>query len=179
MDELGPEIRRNGLADSLRAEYVYMSKMFDNAQVILDKSLPRFFFKPAQTKRLLAEKIRSLIEADSTAPPARKPLDLSDLTSSYWEVFLLRKAGSRALEESLPPFEKALKQADTDHVRLAATRVLLALMAHRQEKGALPDSLQALVPAYFEGVPLDPCTGKEFRYSAEKMILYSTGADGI
>jgi hypothetical protein len=151
MDELGPEIRRNGLADSLRAEYVYMSKMFDNAQVILDKSLPRFFFKPAQTKRLLAEKIRSLIEADSTAPPARKPLDLSDLTSSYWEVFLLRKAGSGALEESLPPFEKALKQADTDHVRLATTRVLLRSWRTAKRRALCPTRSRRSSPRISRG----------------------------
>jgi len=52
-------------------------------------------------------------------------------------------------------------------------------MAHREEKGALPDSLQALVPTYLDAVTLDPYTKRAFRYSKAEMILYSMGADGV
>jgi hypothetical protein len=60
-------------------------------------------------------------------------------------------------------------------VRIAATRLLLALKAYTQETGRLPDQLDALVPGYLDAVPRDGFNGKPFRYDREKGILYSVG----
>jgi hypothetical protein len=43
-------------------------------------------------------------------------------------------------------------------------RLLLALEARRLEKGTLPESLDALVGPYLDRLPMDPATGKPFRY---------------
>jgi hypothetical protein len=45
-----------------------------------------------------------------------------------------------------------------------AARILLALEAWKMEHGKLPDSLDNLAGKYFENVPVDPFSGKAFRY---------------
>jgi hypothetical protein len=45
-----------------------------------------------------------------------------------------------------------------------ATRICLALSAWRIEHGELPDSLQELVGEYFDVLPVDPYSGKDFVY---------------
>lgn len=50
-----------------------------------------------------------------------------------------------------------------------------ALERYRNAKGALPDSLDALTPAYLASVPMDPCDGKPLRYRREPVgyVVYS------
>jgi hypothetical protein len=67
--------------------------------------------------------------------------------------------------------------------KLASTRAgetLLAIARYRQEHSALPDRLEALVPAYLAAVPADPFTGQALRYRADssRVVVYSVGADG-
>jgi len=182
IEELRPEIARTALADSFKAEYVMLSNSLDlyvQGKVVDCRAPePRFLLKPNQTRRLLGEKIRGWIERDAVPARSRRPLDDSDMENpSSFEIFVLRGAGRRVLDLLLSSCSGTQREADFAPVRLAATRALLAIAAYRAEKGALPDSLEALVPAYLEALPLDPYTGKSFLYSASKMILYSTGAD--
>jgi len=69
---------------------------------------------------------------------------------------------------------------------LAGTRTVIAIERYRIAKGALPDSLDALVPAYLSAVPTDPMTGKPMLYTRIKRdphgrvyLAYSTGIDGV
>jgi hypothetical protein len=48
-----------------------------------------------------------------------------------------------------------------------AVQILLALEAWKLEHGKLPDSLDVLAGKYFEKVPVDPFSGKSFRYFPE------------
>ena len=182
IEELQTEVRRNDLADVFKAQYVMLANTFDlyaAGKITGFAPGPTFLMKPNQTRRLLGEKIRGWIERDAIPPHARKAFDDSDMEyPSTLEVYLLRGAGRKALNWWLGS-SRAEKQADTAHWTLAATRALLALTAFRTEKGALPDSLQALVPGYLDAVPLDPYTGKQFLYSAAKMLLYSPGPGGF
>ena len=43
--------------------------------------------------------------------------------------------------------------------------IVLALCNWRRKHGRLPDALEELVPAYFDALPLDPWSGRPFRYS--------------
>jgi hypothetical protein len=72
----------------------------------------------------------------------------------------------------------ATKWAAAD-ANLALLRAALALQAHRAERGAYPDELAALVPAYLEAVPTDPFDGKPLRYRRDggSYVLYSVGPD--
>ena len=60
-----------------------------------------------------------------------------------------------------------------------AALTILALEAYRKERGALPASLDDLVPAYLSSVPRDQLHGTPLRYErrAGSYVLYSLGAD--
>jgi hypothetical protein len=60
---------------------------------------------------------------------------------------------------------------------LSAIRLLLACRAYEEATGRLPETLEALVPGYLPAVPCDPFDGAPFRYSAERGLLYSVGAN--
>jgi hypothetical protein len=62
---------------------------------------------------------------------------------------------------------------------LAATRAVLALEAYRDERGALPGSLEELVPEFLSEVPRDAFDGNPLRYLPERAVVYSVGADFI
>jgi len=81
----------------------------------------------------------------------------------------------------------ATKQVDDSVQRFrakqAALEVLLATQAYRRDKGEFPESLDQLVPQYWEAVPLDPCdrNGGRLLYRREellKAIVWSVGEDG-
>ncbi len=62
---------------------------------------------------------------------------------------------------------------------LRATRLFLALRGYSLEHGALPESLDALVPAYIDSVPADPFSPDESQilYSRTERQLWSVGKD--
>jgi len=64
-----------------------------------------------------------------------------------------------------------------ENVEIGATRVLLAMKAFKLDKGRLPATLDELVPAYLDAVPLDDFDGKPLRYNPAKKIIYSVGED--
>lgn len=60
---------------------------------------------------------------------------------------------------------------------IQATRLRLAALTFKRDKGALPRTLGELVPAYIDRVPADPFDGKPIRYNPDKKIIYSVGTD--
>ncbi len=62
-------------------------------------------------------------------------------------------------------------------MHIQAARLLFALRAFEEAKGALPASLPELVPDFIDAVPPDPFDGKPIRYSPEKRIIWSVGQD--
>ena len=66
---------------------------------------------------------------------------------------------------------KKLPALDLDRLELAGRRaslLLLALRLYRSETGALPATLDALVPKYLPAIPLDPYDGQTMRYRLSK-----------
>jgi len=63
--------------------------------------------------------------------------------------------------------------------RLRLTRLMVAARCYSLEAGRLPDSLDALVPEYFDKLPLDPFSGKPFVYEprANPPRIRSVGKD--
>ena len=185
IEELWPETRRAGFGDALRAEYAILSDEIDRfaAGTLFffagEPSYFRLFVKPNQTKRLLAEKFRALIEAEGMIVSDRKTPELPDSGPGSIEVFLMRRGGERLLVGLMPTSPDILKHADSARFGMTATRTMLGLLVHRAEKGVLPDSLQALVPGTLDSLPIDPYSGKELRYSVAKQLIYSPGVDGL
>jgi hypothetical protein len=62
---------------------------------------------------------------------------------------------------------------------LMADETIACLQAYRKEKGAYPDSLDALVPGYMPDLPIDPWTGKPMLYKVtdDGYLLYACGPD--
>jgi hypothetical protein len=64
---------------------------------------------------------------------------------------------------------------------LRCSRASLAVERYRLANGALPDSLDALVPKFLNAVPTDPFNGQPLRYKrlAAGYVVYSVGEDGV
>ena len=71
-----------------------------------------------------------------------------------------------------------LKEAQLE-ATLLASRTGLACRLHKSRTGQYPDSLEALVPAILEEIPVDPFTGKPlvYRREGEGFIVYSLGSN--
>ncbi|HIJ65453.1 MAG TPA: sigma-70 family RNA polymerase sigma factor [Candidatus Hydrogenedentes bacterium] len=95
-------------------------------------------------------------------------LDISDI------------AGQSALAELLFPSVNALSRAEAQsNAYLRGTRLVVAIDWHAAERGAYPESLDALAPDYVASLPEDPFTGGSFHYAPSEAgyLLYSAGAD--
>lgn len=93
----------------------------------------------------------------------------------------LRTFGSDLFLMNLCPPNIFLRPALADTwTRLAVTAI--ALKRHELRHGALPESLDSLVPEFLEAVPIDPMDGQPVRYRRREQggfLLYSVGYDGI
>ncbi len=65
------------------------------------------------------------------------------------------------------------------HMR--CTVAALAMERYRLGNGALPESLDELVPEYLDSVPLDPFDEKPLRYATKDgyVVIYSVGENGV
>ena len=64
--------------------------------------------------------------------------------------------------------------------RAQVTRLAIACKVFESETGEPPSGLEKLMPAYFEELPLDPYTGKDFVYRLLPeggFVIYSVGSD--
>lgn len=140
--------------------------------------LERVLFKPNRTRRIMAECYREMIAAApkrfADAPDFDKFRTMA-VEEQRWAggnygggtFFGLTVMGCRGVQE--------LKCRA--NINVAATRVLLAMRAFKIEKGRLPTTLDELVPAYLDTVPLDDFDGKPLRYNPAKKVIYSVGKD--
>jgi hypothetical protein len=138
----------------------------------------RIIFNYEKSVGVLAEEYRNLSEAfakhrsEYNVNPAmqivhqRSVLEHVLSKNSLGEVFLSMDVGS---------VELTMKHKCIEKSRFAATQIILALRRYQLESGALPQTLDALVPNYLPQVPGDDFDGQPFRYLAEKKLLYSVG----
>lgn len=68
-----------------------------------------------------------------------------------------------------------IRSGDTSHSHI---RVMLALRLHELEHGSLPSTLDALVPAYLDAVPIDVYGGKSMAWNPGAQTVYSVGKNG-
>jgi hypothetical protein len=80
----------------------------------------------------------------------------------------------RTAAASLYGFEMRRCASDT---HLEATASLVALHAHLLAHGRLPETLDALRPAYLEVLPRDHFDGAPLRYDPARRLLWSVGSD--
>jgi hypothetical protein len=78
-----------------------------------------------------------------------------------------------------PATSRAFTSAEVAWLRRDAILVGVALERYRRSHGSYPASLEALVPEFIEGVPVDRFDGRPLRYvlTDEGPLVYSAGAD--
>ncbi len=87
----------------------------------------------------------------------------------------------------LPHFERLIDRFDMLKTDRAGTITVLAIARYAADHdGLYPDTLEDLVPAYLNDVPIDPFSGEPMCYQritqpndTITFVVYSTGADGI
>jgi len=92
-------------------------------------------------------------------------------------------AGSRLIDESDEPFEgfQTIHVIDArSRAQLLAARSAVAIERYRMAHGAIPVSLDELVPAYLPEIPVDPFNGEPMRYAAgtDRYAVFSVDGDG-
>jgi hypothetical protein len=138
--------------------------------------------------RLNGPQLRELFGALAAVEKARESPDAfverdrewSRLTYGGWRLLVVRIQAWRwrsSLKDSEEKFKLKVRRSETE---LRLLRVEAAVRLHRLERGAFPDKLDQLVPAYLEAPPVDPFTGQPLVYRSETnlFVLYSAGPDG-
>jgi hypothetical protein len=188
----------SGLAHALATEYVVFQNLIDAlasgklstdppmkvASTPLQRAMLPLVFDPERTKNALATAIVRMIrsapkhyaDADMRLPEVP---DMGTRRSHFLLLVSGNAVGKILVGMLLPAQSRSLQQKCTQNCSIAATQVSIALRCYQLEHGELPDALDALVPKYFDAVPLDDFDGKPMRYSKEKKVIYSVGADLI
>ena len=113
-------------------------------------------------------------------PPRDGPFGMPSLGGHITWLHVLRNPLGDHLVTLLAPADARIAQS---HFRALAelrlNRLFLALRCYQLEHGRLPESLDELVPEYFDQVPLDPFSEEPFRYepAGDAPRLYSVGPD--
>ena len=117
----------------------------------------------------------------------QKAIDAVDLPdperlAALREMFEAVKAGEHGgkLTGTFWPIYPYIFTVDVRHLAFTrATQTALAIEQYRLAEGRLPQSLDDLVPAYIEAVPLDPCNGRPLKYHTLQpgFVVYSIGDD--
>jgi len=171
---------------ALRREYVIMANAAErfsrgeNLGLDWPPFIPRRpFFKPQQTKRLLAEVFQALIGSPKPMLVAEK--------RKLWASALEKVRGPRwvptnflgkvVAELMVQPHERSFLDLATEDFSLFAPKLLFALKRFQRDRGALPDSLDELVPSYLKEIPRDPFDGEKLRYDKARKIVWTVGPD--
>ncbi len=170
-----------GLADAFRGEYACASWLIAKAARTEYILFGRFVFKPNRTRRLFADALTMLI--DKTDKPYTEASSLDLNIPEYGSLRTIKgylsgnvdgKGLFRSIMGSSLRVQVAMYRSDSS---VGATQILIALKCYTLEHGELPNTLNELVPEYFDAVPLDDFDGQPVRYSKEKGVLYSIGKD--
>ncbi len=136
----------------------------------------RYFFKPNQTKRDLAEVHRFMIDQATRIYADMEPFDISEKKGGRWAVLRPNAIGNYVFLIMLPS-EKIVEARCRADGLLAGAKLVVACNRFAREKGQWPETLAELVPEYLGAVPQDPYDGAPFRYSAEKGLVWAVGTN--
>ncbi len=81
---------------------------------------------------------------------------------------------------SIPNFSRAVETALRNETERQLTLAAIAISRFELRRGALPSSLEALVPEFLPSVPYDPMSGRTLQYrrgTNHDFVLYSVGED--
>lgn len=157
------------------AEYSGMSGAAESA---LDLAGAILFAADRATEQLTYDSMIGLSLAQAALPQWER-----GSTDDFFEkVVQPRRTGQSRLILCgllLPALDKATQSGDRAGQSLDGVRVAVALHRFKLAKGAWPESLDALVPAYLASVPVDRWTGGPVLYAIKDTgpVVYSVGYD--
>ncbi len=183
----------DGLVEALRSELNFFDMVIqliqrDGIEKFTDGGLKapkivltsNLLFKPNKTRRLYAEVVRKQITLVGK--------DVATIRANQRVVFLPQSGigrynpenviGRLGLDISTPTWSLISLNYNRDQSRISATQALLAIRAYKLDHGALPESLDALVPDYLPSVPLDYMDFAPIRYSKKHRVVWSIGTSG-
>lgn len=149
--------------------YVELGKMFyDEPNLYLNL----IFYKPNATLSLHLELMREAISNAEQLPINMSfPVNNEVHNNPPW---LLNYRGYAILQ--LNNFDELIYRFHAANAYLTVTRVGLALAGYTQEhEGALPTTLEELVPRYLSDLPTDPMDGNPLRYDPAQRKVWSIG----
>ncbi len=197
-DELLPYIKalekykknENGLKVAFKYQYGYFVWLIDtaaNGQLKLteNRMVERltkygFYFKANKTKSYFADFARVQISNVDVPCGFREGREIQRLTpQSPIRMFVTENLAGKVLYDmAMPRYARTIHEERCEEdLSIAATQVLLAVRAYTMTTGQYPGSLDDLVPRYLSEVPQDPFDDKPLRFSAQKKVIYSVGAD--
>lgn len=111
----------------------------------------------------------------------RDPIIPRESTDAVTERMLAESRAGAVLRIIVPAFSSSANSARGAAMEIDAARAIIALELHRRMNGALPASLDELVPRLLPSVPLDRYDGKPLRYLVQDggVLLYSVANDRI
>lgn len=143
---------------------------------------PSFTIKPNETTALFAdfyrEHVQQVGKLYSEIDPELGDKVIRKYMGQNGSGFPTPNFGGEMLVTTLyPAFSGVLMKQIHFQGYTDALRTWIALRAFQEANGALPNTLDELVPEFLPAVPLDPFDGKLIRYDAEKKILWLVGED--
>ncbi|MBI4566370.1 MAG: hypothetical protein HY716_16930 [Planctomycetes bacterium] len=92
----------------------------------------------------------------------------------------IKAAGNEIVDSILPQFSRISNNTAEADLNFQLARMAVAVARHHAEKGSYPAAIEDLAPRYLSRIPLDPLTGRPFRYraAADEATVYSLGGDG-
>jgi hypothetical protein len=148
---------------------------------------PEFYVHNNRIMEANALSMENLVEkAGDFCLDARFPeenIDMADYSvlveNPGWRDFLLPNSLGRRWPVMGSIYNEYFQRRCFFHVYTDAIEIAVAIKAYeKQHNGALPETLDALVPNYLDRLPIDYFDGQALRYSRERQWLYSVGADG-
>ena len=175
-----------GLTSAIKADFHLRYRMtldlyseLQNDNSIKHRLFHRYCFHPNRTKRMFATRCRIMIQ---NASRSYVDMDLPEVIFFDPDLrMFIQKLRPNGFAKLLLPhtgfFNSFLKGKCKPQAHLTAIRLVVACRIYEIKHGHLPDTLEHLVPKFFDDVPLDPFDGKPFRYLPKQAIVYSVGKD--
>ncbi len=150
---------------------------------LLRRLLPQaYVYHPRRTRGEFARYFRArarqtALPCSAQTRPRFAEVDFRDPWARREVHFSPNGVGSLLLQAGVEHFAAFGAARCAADARLEVTRTVLALAAYEEERGGLPESLDALVPDYLSEAPHDPFDGSALGYSAADRHVRSVGSD--
>ncbi|MCL4694837.1 MAG: hypothetical protein KJ060_20270 [Candidatus Hydrogenedentes bacterium] len=163
------------LSSSIRAEYWITKELVD--EELGSRQWQFWVYDEEQNTRGMLSEYRARIDSaerfycDVVIPPNRGE-----------RPFLMLVLGGNVIGDIMtgimvPLNANSFAGLAYDRSNNSAVQVLLALKVYHMRHGELPESLDALVPEFFDELPRDWFDGGFIKYNREKALVYCVGAD--